>query len=194
MISGRSTSALRNLVPVPGVLLLGDYGLGEADTNERLGLARFNADVGRLVSQWGGVRLEPKPGSTSVHFRAAPAAGEAVITAVTQVADRHGLLARAGRMVVEVTPARAQKEIALGHLIEELSPQAVVYAGDDTGDRGCFELLAGLRLPHLAIGVASPEADRELFAGCDLVVEGPRELAPVLSRIADWAEADRRSG
>ena len=194
VISGRPTAALRDLVPVAGVLLLGDYGLGEPDTDERLALARFNAEVGRLVSQWSGVRVEPKPGSTSVHYRAEPSAGEEVMRAVAQVAERYGLRARVGRMVVEVTPTRARKEIALGRLIEELGPRAVVYSGDDTGDRGCFEILVGLALPHLAIGVASPEADRELFAACDLVVDGPRELAPILSRIADWAEADRRSG
>lgn len=194
VISGRATAALRELVPVAGVLWLGDYGLGEADGEERRALTAFNAAAEKLVSALPGIRLEAKPGSSSIHFRGSQVAGSEVLAAIAPLAERHGLQARFGRMVVEVMPRRAGKEHALSRLVEELEPGGVFFAGDDSGDVGCFELVAGLRLPHLAVGVASPETDRSLFAACDLVVNGPRELAGLLSRIADWAEADPRSG
>ncbi len=194
VISGRPTSALRDLLPIPGLRHLGDYGLGEPTTEERLALAKFNADMGVLVPRWEGVRLEPKPGSTSLHFRDDPGAAQDLLRAATPVAERHGLRARLGRMVVEVTPGRAQKEVALQALIEQLGPAAVFFAGDDTGDGGCFQLVARLEIPHLAVGVASEEADQALFAPCDLIVRGPGELAGLLSRIADWAEGGRPPG
>lgn len=194
VISGRSTAALEELLPIDGLIRLGDYGLGEAGTQERLALAAFNADAGPLLAGRPGVRLEAKPGSSSVHHRGADLDPGELLRQVAALAERHGLAARSGREVVEVTPARARKEVALERLLEEIRPGAVLFAGDDTGDRGCFELLSGLELPHLAVGVASAEAPESLFAACDLVVAGPGELGSLLSRIAGWAAEGRRSG
>ena len=133
--------------------------------------------------------LAPKLGSLSVHFRDVPEAGPELERRVRELATAHGLRTRGGRMVVEVTPERADKARALREQIEVLLPRAVLFAGDDTGDRGCFALVASLPVTHLAVGVRSAEADPTLFERCDLVVDGPEAWAALLTELAEWALA-----
>ncbi len=188
IISGRAGTALAELLQVPGLTLLGDYGLDRPDPAEA---AALNAFAERLRPQLGGlpgVWLELKPGSATLHYRGAPGRAADVQRLGGGLAEELGLHWRSGRQVIEVMPARATKEAALGRVIAAMAPGAVVYAGDDTGDRGCFELVSGLSVPHLAVGVASAEAPATTFEACDIVVDGPRELAGLLHRLADWAE------
>lgn len=189
IVSGRATAALARLLPVAGLRLLGDYGLGEPTSAERAALDALACELQPRLAAVPGAWLERKPGSATAHFRSAPQAGAQVERLVAAAAARHGLRWRRGRMVVEVMPARAGKAAALRTEIESVQPGVVVFAGDDTGDRGCFELLAGLPLPHVAVGVASGEAEPGLFDACDLVLAGPLAFAGLLGRLADWAEA-----
>ena len=78
VISGRSLDALGRLLPVPGVTLLGDYGLEAPSEREKAALRTFNEKVLEAFVEVDGVVVEPKPGSTSVHFRDNPEAGPAV--------------------------------------------------------------------------------------------------------------------
>jgi trehalose 6-phosphate phosphatase len=187
VLSGRPTAVLERQVGIEGVLLLGDYGLVEADAEERRALDRFNREAARLLARQRGVRLESKPGSTSVHFREAPELGPSLGPLLEPLVLAAGLRWRPGRMVVEVMPARADKGGALRRLVEQLRPGGVVFAGDDTGDQPAFELLASLPLPHVALGVRSPEAPPEVFAACDAVVDRPQAAAAFFSRLAAWA-------
>jgi hypothetical protein len=50
-----------------------------------------------------------------------------------------------------------------------------------------FEVVSGLAIPHMCVGVDSPEAPLGLFERCDLVVSGPAEAAAVLNVIVEWA-------
>lgn len=194
VISGRALDDLRSRLPVPGLRFLGDYGLEQPSASDLEALRAFNQDAERLLASQTGIRLERKPGSTSVHFRSRPEAGSELQRRLAPLAAARGLQLRPGRLVVEAMPASANKEAALRRLIDSLDPGAVIWSGDDSGDRGCFELVAGLDLPHLAVGVASTEAPAGLFDGCDLVVEGPAGNARLLSLLAGWASraaADR---
>ncbi|MBO0690872.1 MAG: hypothetical protein J2P40_15030, partial [Candidatus Dormibacteraeota bacterium] len=177
-----------------GLTLRGDYGLGEASDEERAALDRFASDVLSVLGHLPGTWLERKPGSASVHFRDAPAAAETLDAQVGDLAGRQGLQARRGRLVVEVMPERANKATALQEEIGSLRPDAVLYAGDDTGDGPCFDLLRGLDLLHVGVGVRSGETDPEVFASCDVVVDGPAGWAQCLSELADWSEAPDRAG
>jgi trehalose 6-phosphate phosphatase len=194
ILSGRATATLRELLPVPGLRLRGDYGLGEPSPEEAARLASFASEMAAEVASHRGAWLEAKPGSASVHYREQPGAGPALLAAAGEVAGRLGLRVHAGRLVVEVLPERAGKGTALGQEIAELRPEAVMYAGDDTGDQPCFELLHGLEIRHLAVGVASGETSPDLFRLCDLVVEGPPAFAELLSHLAAWAEARGHAG
>src|SRR5438270_324090 len=83
---------------------------------------------------------------------------------------------------------------ALADLVAATSAGGVVFLGDDYGDRGCFDYLAGLDRPHLAVGVASEETPAEVFAHCDLIVEGPSGAAEFLSRLVEAARARGHAG
>jgi trehalose 6-phosphate phosphatase len=189
IVSGRANADLSRFLPVDGLELRGDYGLGDPTPDERDALDRLAGELGPLLDPLPAVWLERKPGSMTVHYRDAPEAGAELGRRVTGLAEARGLRARLGRMVVEVMPGRADKALALAAEIEALRPSAVIFAGDDTGDRGCFELVAALPVGHLAVGVRSPEADPALFESCDLVVDGPAEWVALLTRLADWAES-----
>ena len=194
ILSGRATSALRDFLPMPALTLRGDYGLGEATEEERAALDRFASEALSLLGHLPGTWLERKPGSASVHFRDAPAVAETLDAQVGDLAGRQGLRARRGRLVVEVMPERASKATALQEEIGNLMPDAVLYAGDDTGDQPCFDLVSGLDTVHVAVGVRSAETDPEVFASCDVVVDGPAAWAACLSELADWSEAPDRAG
>lgn len=192
IISGRSEKDLHRLVPVSGVRLLGDYGRPAPGPDDRAALERFNVEAAAAARSFAGVRVEAKAGSSSVHFRANPAAGEQLLTALAPLAAAHGLEARRGRLVLEIVPAGWDKARALQALIDELRPRAAVFAGDDTGDRGCFTYLSTFEGPHLVIGVSSPEAPPDLFEACDLVLDGPEANLSVLRRLAmGWARRAR---
>lgn len=184
VISGRSTPDLMERVPVEGVELLGDYGLVEPSPADLEALAAFNQEA---EAGLGRGRLERKVASASVHFRDSPELGPRLLAALEPVASKHGLQIRPGRRVLEVMPRSGNKETALRRLLEQHRPEAVIWAGDDVGDAGAFGLVAGLAIPHLAVGVSSPEAPPELFEACDVVVEEPRGVAELLSLLADWA-------
>jgi trehalose 6-phosphate phosphatase len=195
VISGRGEADLRRLLPVPGLILLGDYGRPPASPGDAAQLRAFNAEAEATAARFEGVRVERKPGSTTVHFRANPAAADALLRELQARAHAHGLEARPGRLVVEVVPAGWDKSIALRRLVAELNPAGVVFSGDDRGDRGCFTYLSTLDRPHLVIGVASREAPAGLFDACDLVLDGPEANAQVLSRLAaGWGRRARGPG
>jgi len=173
VISGRAQNDLRRRVPIAGSRLLGDNGIGGPTVDERRALDRFNSKAGPVIARQAGVWLESKPGSTSVHYRNAPTSGPDLRAAMLPLANRFGLVATAGRMVIEVAPRRASKGRALLTLIAGLEPVAVVYAGDDETDLGVFAMLSGLPRPHLSVGVSSAERPAKDFRDCDLVVDGP---------------------
>jgi hypothetical protein len=50
-----------------------------------------------------------------------------------------------------------------------------------------FDYVSRLEIPHMCIGVNSPEAPAGLFDRCDLVVSGPAEAAALLNEILEWA-------
>ncbi len=192
VISGRGQADLERLVDLSGVRLLGDYGQPATGPPDPA-LARFHPTLQALIDPIPGSRLEVKPGALAVHFRQRPAAGAEVLQALARPAAEAGLEVRPGRMVVEILPRGWDKSRALEALVTETGCQGVVFLGDDYGDRGCFEYLAGLQLPHLGVGVASAETPPEVFAACDLVVEGPRAAAGFLSELARAARARGRA-
>lgn len=185
VISGRAQHDLRRRIPVAGPRLLGDNGIGAATHDERRALDGFNRKVGRLIARQPGVWLEPKPGSTSVHYRGAPDAGPRLRAEVIPIANQYGLAATIGRMVVEVRPMRADKATALAVLISGLQPKAVVYAGDDEPDLSVFRLLCQSPRRHLTVGVGSDERPLSRFSDCDLVVEGPEGMTVFLRQLLE---------
>jgi trehalose-phosphatase len=174
-------------VPVPGVRLIGDSGLALPRHAQKEALDRFNAEAGRLLETIPGAWLEVKPASTAVHFRNANTSGQEMVVLLTPFLDAARLEAALGRKVVEVHARKAGKGPALAALLPSEDPGGVVCFGDDENDRSMFEYVGSLPIPHMSVGVWSPEAPQDLFDGLDLVVHGTAAAAAVLLEIVEWA-------
>jgi len=189
VLSSRTPAQLENLVPMSGVRLIGDSGLAIPRKAQKEALDHFNADVSRLLERIPGAWLEVKPASTAVHFRNTDLSGEQMISLLQPLLDGARLEAAVGRKVIEVHAPKAGKGSALAALLPGEDPGGVVCFGDDENDRSMFEYISSLDIPHMCIGVWSPEAPPNLFDRCDLVVPGPAGATAVLQEIVEWAKA-----
>jgi trehalose 6-phosphate phosphatase len=187
VLSSRPADQLESLVPVSGVRLIGDSGLALPRHAQREALERFNADARRLLERIPGAWLEAKPASTAIHFRKTDMNGEQMIALLGPLLDGARLSAALGRKVVEVHTPKAGKGSAMAALLPHEDPGGVVCFGDDENDRSLFEYVSALDIPHMAVGVWSPEAPKDLFERCDLVVPGPEAATAVFWEIVDWA-------
>ena len=189
VLSSRTPAQLETLVPMSGVRLIGDSGLAIPRKAQKEALDHFNADVSRLLQRIPGAWLEVKPASTAVHFRNTDLSGEQMISLLQPLLDGARLEAAVGRKVIEVHAPKAGKGSALAALLPGEDPGGVVCFGDDENDRSMFEYISSLDIPHMCIGVWSPEAPPNLFDRCDLVVPGPAGATAVLQEIVEWAKA-----
>lgn len=210
IVSGRPVGFLRRAVPVPGAVLLGQYGLEREGPgtstllDPRAVTALGDADLARIAREaqvaLPEVRVEEKGGvAVTLHWREHPEAGDAATAWGRAVAERHGLALAPGRMALELRP---QVTIDKGTAVRDLvlgppgvardrlqSPRALVVAGDDLGDLPAFDAAAALVAEGhldaaLRIGVRSTEAPGELAERCDVVVSGPLGLAQTLGVFA----------
>jgi trehalose 6-phosphate phosphatase len=202
VISGRPASFLANRVRVPGVRLLGSYGM-EQVTDGRLVLAAAAqawlpaVDGARrvLVAELGrqpGIRIEVKPASVAAHWRQAPdhvAAAELVRRAADRAAAQTGLRLEPGKLVWELRPPiDLDKGSAVAALIAAARPAAVAYAGDDVGDLPALQAVRDAGGYALVVDHGA-ETDPRLLAVADEVFEGTRRFADWLSALAAAAEA-----
>ncbi len=202
VISGRPAGFLAERVAVPGVRLLGSYGMEQVTDGQQVLapevqpwlLAVEEARTLLAVTLGGqqGIRIEVKPASVAVHWRQAPdrvAAGDLVRAVADRVADRTHLLAAPGKLVEELRPpVDIDKGSAVAGLIGAARPAVVAYAGDDLGD------IPALRVMHETGGYAlvidhGAETDPGLLAVADEVYQGTQAFADWLAALADAAEA-----
>jgi trehalose-phosphatase len=192
VLSSRPPAQLETLVPVPGVRLIGDSGLAVPRHAQKLELDRFNAEAARLLETIPGSWLEVKPASTAIHFRNTDLSGQEMLRLLQPLLDGARLEAALGRRVFEVHAPKAGKGPALAALLPSMDPGGVVCFGDDENDRSLFEYVSSLALPHMVVGVWSPEAPADVFERCDLIVQGPVAASAVLREIVEWAKQNRR--
>lgn len=162
IISGRRLGHIQKLVPVPGLLLAGSYGI-ELQTPEGTRLDRLDLDVIRptldvikpqwesLIASKDGFFLEDKGWTLALHARFARE-GEA--DQVLTTAHRQGVEAASeappgtfrllgGHRFLEIGPTLAHKGRTVEHLLEQDSqPGAVpLYLGDDDKDEEAFDIV-----------------------------------------------------
>ena len=189
VLSSRTPTDLERLVPVRGVRLIGDSGLAPPTPEEKRALERFNTEAARILGTIPGAWIEIKPASTTVHLRNALTTPEEAMALLRPLLKATGLYGAQGRKVIEVHTRFAGKGTALTKLLDEVEPGGVIGMGDDENDRSAFEVLSACAIPHMCLGISSPEVPPDLFARCDLVVDGPRQATAFLQMLADWAAA-----
>ena len=189
VLSSRTHEQLEALVPISGVRLIGDSGMAIPRKAHKEALDQFNSDIAVLLERIPGAWLEAKPASSAIHFRNTNLSGEEMLALIQPLLEARPLGAYLGRKVIEVHAPKAGKGSALAALLPGEDPGGVVCCGDDENDRSMFEYVSSLEVPHMCVGVGSPEAPAHLFDHCDLVVSGPVEAAALLNEIVEWAEA-----
>ena len=157
VISGRRLAHIQKLLPVPGLLMAGTYGiemrLPDGQRCELLPFGQVRPLLERLLPRWQaliagqeGFYLEDKGWSLALHgLHAAPDEGEAVMAAARNEAcaldfgEDFRLLG--GDRFLELAPRAAGKSAAVRRVLREMTPPGAlcVYLGDDDKDEEAFE-------------------------------------------------------
>ncbi len=137
-----------------------------------------------------GVIVEAKGIALTLHWRQAPAAKDASLTLARELAERHGLYAREGKMAIELVPDLAQdKGTAIRSVFAELVMGCVL--GDDVGDIPAFRAARDLErvrdFAAVLVVATSPETPPELLELADVCVDGPPGALKFLRRLAAGA-------
>ena len=127
-------------------------------------LDRVRAAFTGFVAEHPGTRIEDKRLSVALHYRQAPAAGDAAVRLGVQLAEASGGALRAlrGKMVVELLPAGMDKGRAIAALLA-LPPFAArvpVFIGDDVTDEAGFAVVNERGGLSVRVGAAAATAAR----------------------------------
>jgi trehalose 6-phosphate phosphatase len=142
LLSGRDIRDLARRSPAT-VWRAGGHGLEVAGPGDPLPAAPPPPDAAVLAplraleAERRGVRVEIKGPVAALHYRAAPDAGEAALSAARKAAAAaSGLVVQAGKMVVEVKPEAAHKGTALRRFAGRppFAGRRPIMLGDDTTD------------------------------------------------------------
>jgi trehalose 6-phosphate phosphatase len=202
IITGRpaaDAAAFAGVADLPEVIVLGHYGMQRRERGRLSspaappGLAVARAELPAVLAAAGanaGTWIEDKGEAVAVHTRRAAepqAELDRLRSPLTDLAARTGLALEPGRLVLELRPPGADKGEALRELAEARSPAAILYCGDDLGDRPAFRAVRDLRAagtPGLLVASGSAETPRAIVDDADLVVSGPSGIAELLAGLA----------
>lgn len=182
------------LVDVPGLVVLGHYGLERWEAGEvwapqhSAGVEAVRRRMPALLAEAAapaGTWVEDKGHAVAVHTRRTrdpQAAFDLLREPLENLAAETGLVVEPGRLVLELRPAGGDKGGAVRSLVEARRPSAVAFLGDDLGDLAAFDAVQGLRtegLPGLLVCSGSTEVTA-LAERADLVVDGPEGVVSLL--------------
>ena len=202
VVSGRPAAFLGERVRIPGVRLLGLYGIEEW-TGEGVRVRpevvewAHAVDAARVALRdrihHEGVTLEDKGITVAVHWRNAPdraAAEREVLPLARGTAAETGLAIEPGKFVAELRPpVDWDKGTTVRALCEEYHLRTVAYIGDDLGDLVAFKAVQ--ELGGVAVAVESgEETPQRLVEAADYSLDGPAAVAAWLIELRD---AVRRS-
>lgn len=198
VVSGRPVAFVRDHLPDPAIVVVGQYGL-ESDRNGRTEVdpratafvAAVAAAAAEAATRWPRLTIERKGSfAATVHWRTAPAAAPDP-DELAALAAAHGLTRVPGRMACELRPpVPVDKGTAVAGLLAGHDLGAAAFAGDDHGDLPAFTALrrwasGASGRTAVRIAVASEESPTDLIEAADLVVDGPSALAVQLAALAD---------
>lgn len=195
VISGRRLEHIEQLVPVPGILLMGTYGI-ERRTPEgqrvysvdyeeiRPTLEAIKPRWAELIAGHEGFFLEDKGWALALHARFADAqAAGAILPRARRIvldtvsSDHFRVLG--GHRFLEIGPRMAHKGRTVEELLEGESSGGMlpVYIGDDDKDEEAFDVVKA----HGGLVLVVAEEERETLADCRL--RSPRAVRAWLERL-----------
>jgi trehalose-phosphatase len=178
-VTGRQSSAAREIVGVPDLIYVGEHGL-ELDPRAEEWGPRIHAFAEE--APW---PAERKPLSAAFHYRTArdQDRARATLETVATAALAEGFRTRWGRLVLEVLPPLdVSKGTAVRSLLAQTGLRRALYAGDDTTDLDGFAALDGLDAA-VRVAVVSSEGPSELGRRADLIVGSPDAFLELLRQL-----------
>jgi trehalose-phosphatase len=143
VISGRRRAELVERFDHPSFILIGEHGADHGDgtgpESESLAEARVVAD--QLARTAPGAMVEHKTRSVAFHYRLVADPDQVVEELRRRAGAIPGLRIVEGKMIVELTDSAVDKGAALTELRREVSPDRVVFMGDDVTDETAFAVL-----------------------------------------------------
>jgi trehalose 6-phosphate phosphatase len=182
IVSGRGLDQIRRLVPVPGILLAGTYGIEfrsfEGEDVQRMDLASIRPILEtlkpkllKLVAGKQGFYLEDKGWSLALHARfASEEASQQILQAAEQILRQENvtedLVILGGHKFLEICPGAGNKGATVKYLLSEYPwPGAMlIYLGDDDKDEQAFEVIK----EHGGICIRVGPGGGEIQADCQL--------------------------
>ena len=198
VVSGRRLRHVQKLVPVPGVLLAGTYGIElqtpEGERIDRLEYDRLRPTLEALKPRWAdliagrqGFFLEDKGWALALHARfadddeAARVLTEArrLADAAMDQADPEWFRLLGGYKFLEIGPRLAHKGLTVVYLLDHYPwPGALpLYLGDDDKDEEAFGVIQARG------GIAVVVAAEPRLTGADLRLASPRAARGWLERL-----------
>lgn len=182
IISGRRLEHIISLVPVPGILLAGTYGIEirspDGKRLNRLDYSEIRPTLDSLKPKWDhlisgreGFYLEDKGWTLAIHARfSEDREAERILRTAQKIADNRmdGNVFRllGGNKFLEVGPKLANKGTNIEYLLAHypLEEATLVYLGDDDKDEEAFVVIN----KHKGIAILVSETERETHASLRL--------------------------
>ena len=206
VISGSRLDHLRKLVPVPGVLLAGTYGIEcqsfEGEDIQRLEFESFRPVLEKLkprleilIAGKEGFYLEDKGWSLALHARyAEDEESDKVLQSAQQILRQENtnesFLLLGGHRFLEICPAAGNKGATVKYLLARYPwPGAqLAYLGDDDKDEDAFHVIG----EHGGVSIRIGPDERETLAECRL--DNPDEARRWLDTLIQRREVDSSGG
>ncbi len=185
IVSGRSIGSLMRLLTPADLILAGEHGaiIHWRDTREAprqpIWPSHWKTRLTDFACAWPGVEIEEKIGGVGIHYRRAPAAGEAarrIADELMQESDGCFTVLPA-KMAYELRMPTADKGTAVDQLMQALpfKGRRPVFIGDDVTDQDGFaavEKLGGIALHVETSFGGQPAHVRDWLQGFQAVREG----------------------
>jgi trehalose 6-phosphate phosphatase len=177
----------------------GDYRRRPAPSAPALAAARDA--MTRLAGQHSGLLVEDKQFALALHYRDAPQAEDAAVSAMRELAARLGteLELQRGKMVIELRPVGASKADAVAAFLGEVpfAGRRPIFIGDDLTDEPAFEFVNRSEGLSVVVGAARPSAARahlpNVAAVHDWLAQLQTEPAAALQRVSGSGEREAGS-
>jgi trehalose-phosphatase len=196
IISGRRLSHIRTLIPVPGILLAGTYGIELLEPSgrqiDRLDYEMVRPTLDRIKPLWlellrphRDFYLEDKGWSLAIHAKFVDqSTADKTISQARRIVDQADLPADVFRVLgghkfLEIAPRLANKGVTVQYLISRspLGEALPCYIGDDDKDEEAFEVI--IQNSGVAIKVCSQPCDTK----AQLCIDSPQAVRQFLASL-----------
>ncbi len=200
VISGRQLKSIHELLPVPGIILAGVYGVEiqtpEGGVIQRGEYNRVRTTLEQLKPRWQRIILghpdfflEDKDWSLALHSKTGEQASVKRIFSLCRQAASEGIPASLFRWFednkyLEIVPVQAHKGETVKYLLDNFpfSDSSPVYIGDDGKDQEAFDVIHAFE--GMTIQVSNP-AHPARMEGADVLLKSPQE---VRKRLRRWVQ------